>query len=354
MDIYLLLAIFIVFVSIIFRKKKWLIFALTFIPLLLFWGTRLDFTPDYYSYLYKFEAQHDMPIYGFLFDAMEGKFEPGFFFLIKIMPSYNAVIFSTTLFLLLCIYIFFNEFVPQYSFPLALFLWLFNNSIFNTFSAMRSSILMGFFLLAVIAKIKSYNKTAIILTLLGSLFHMSGYFLLFLIILPISFYHRWRYIVIPFMFIFSFCALLLPSVFPDILQSFVGVNDNFSDYEDYAKEADYGWGFYIFSLFRISFIMYILSLDRRHLIDEKYIWISWLTIICYLSMMLQIPIMYRFFNYLFLITVVFKCYVLKVDKSAVSKIYVGLSILYAIYCFYGYMHTEYMEFYANYHSFLFK
>lgn len=354
MDIYIPLIIYIVLVSTFFRKKKWLMFALTFIPLLLFWGTRLNFTPDYDSYLYKFEAQHDMPIYGFLLDSMGGRFEPGFFLLIKIMPSYDALIFATTLFLLLSVYFFLNEFLPKYSFPLAMFLWLFNGSIFNTFSAMRSSIFIGFFLLAIIAKMKSYYKTAILLTMLGSLFHVSGYFLLVIIILPISIFQRLRDFFIPLIFVFSFSALLLPSVFPDILKSILNVSDNFSDLEEHAKEADYGLGFYIYSLIRIGFVLYILSLINRHLIEEKYIWISWLTIFCYLCMMVQIPIMYRFYNYLFLSSVVFKCYVLKVDKSIASKVYVGLSIMYALYSFVGYTHTETAKFYENYHSFLFE
>lgn len=354
MDYYIPLIIYIALVSLFFRKKKNMAVVLTVIPLVLFWGTKVDFGPDYPNYLYKFETQHDMPISWLFIEALRGKFEPGFFLLLKIMPSFNSVVFITSTFLILSVYSFFNEFVSKNTLYLALFLWLFNSSIFNTFSAMRSSFVIAFFLLAIIAKTKSYNKTAILLTLLGAQFHMSGYLLLIFTILPFNFFREKREHITPFIFVFVIIALLIPTLFSNILKSIIESNQNLNAYEDHVKGTDYGLGFYLFSLFRLGFIIYILSLLKRNLIAEKYIWIAWLTIFCYLFMMMQgINIMYRFFNYLFLATVVFKCYVLKIDKTVASKIYVGLSVIYALYNFYEYMHSDLMPFYRNYHSFLF-
>ena len=354
MDYYIPLIIFVVSISYLLRRKKWAMIALTLIPLVLFWGTKVDFGPDYGNYLFRYERQHDMPILGFLLDALEGKFEPGIFFLNKIMPSFNAVVFVTSLFLIGSVYFFFNEFIPKYSFPLALFLWLFNSAIFNTFSAMRSSFVIGFFLLAIVAKTRLNNRAAILLSLIGAQFHMSGYLLVLFTVLPYDFFQKKRKYLIPFIFAFIVIALLVPSFFTGLLRIVTGSNENISSYEDYATGTNYGLGFYIFSFIRVGFIVYILYLFKRRLIKKKYIWIAWLTIFCYLLMMVQgIGIMYRVFNYLFLFTVAFKCYALKVDKSSLSKIYVGLSILYALYNFNGYMHTDMMPFYEHYHSFLF-
>lgn len=352
---YILLVVYIIIVSLLLKKRKWLMYVLTFVPLLLFWGTKVDFGPDYDNYLFKFNRQHDMPIYGFLMDTLDGKFEPGFFFLIKIMPSFDGVVFASTLFLLLAILVFFDEYIPKQSFPLALFLWLFNSSIFNTFSAMRSSFVISFFLLAIIAKNKSYYKTAILLTLIGAQFHMSGYFMVLFVLLPYNIFKSYQNTIKPFIFVFIVVALLLPTFFSNLLATVLESNANLSVYEDHVNETDYGFGFYIFSLFRVGFILYILDLLKRNRIEEKYIWIAWLTIICYLFMMMQgIPIMYRVFNYLFLITVAFKCYVLKIDKTFASKVYVGLSIGYALFRFYRYMYSDIASYYELYKSFLFQ
>lgn len=173
MDVYIPLAIYIVIVSYFFRKKKNIAIFLTFIPFLIFWGTKVDLGSDYGNYLYKYEMQHDMPFYYFLMDALDGKFEPGFFFLLKVMPSFNAVVFITSLFLISSVFLFFNEFIPKYSIYLALILWVFNSSIFNMFSAMRSSFVIGFFLvekIEVLMRIRSVTSLLLLHRVLLRLF----------------------------------------------------------------------------------------------------------------------------------------------------------------------------------------
>ena len=353
MDFYIPLILYILIVSTLFRKKKWISIVLTIVPLVLFWGTKVNFGSDYFTYQFWYDRRHEMSVNEFLLDALEGKFEPGFFFLLKLMPSFNALVFLQATFLIISVYIFFNEFIPHYSLPLALFLWLYNSSIFNTFSAMRSSFVIGFFLLAIVAKTRFHYKASVLLTLAGASFHMSGYLLLLFTILPFDFFKKNRSVLLPIIFSFIIIALLLSSFFSGLLFYVIEVSDQAASY-DYVKEANYGMGFYIYSFVRIGFILYILSLIKRNLIEDRYIWIAWLTIICYLLMMIQIDIMYRFFNYLFLFTVAFKCYVLKIDRSSASKIYVGLSIGYALYNLIEYANGRMMEFYAHYHSFLFQ
>lgn len=353
MDFYIPLILYVFIVSIFFRKQEEILIVLTLVPLLLFWGTKVNLGADYVSYLYKYETQHDMPIVWLMREALQGKFEPGFYFLIKIMPSFNALVFVQALFLIVSVYVFFHEFVPKYSLSLALFLWLFHSNIFNTFSAMRSSFVIGFFLLAIIAKTKSHNVTAILLTLIGAQFHMSGYLLVLFALLSQKVLIKERELIKYFIFAFIIIALLIPSLFPNLLNIIIESNENLSFYEDYVTDTNYGLGFYLFSIVRVGFIMYILDLFKRNLIEVKYNWIAWLTIFCYLFMMMQgINIMYRFFNYLFLATIAFKCYVLKIDKSYMSKCYVGISIIYALFQLYSFMHSEQMPFYIHYESFL--
>ena len=359
MDIYIPLALYIIAVSILLREHKKLMFTMVFIPLLLFWGTREDFGTDYFSYRSRFENQHGWDFGTFFLSVIgEGKLEPGFFLLTKLVPNFNSMVFICSLIYTTGIAFFFYKFVPQKYYPLSFVLLLFSPIAYNAVYIMRSSITLSLFLMAYIAKIKGNRMISYILALISATFHMSGIFLVLLLLLKNEVLTRYHVPLSSFVCFFVFIALLIPNFWSSILNIFITSVDNFSNvYGDYVHERNLGIGFYFFSLIRFGFIVYILSLLRRKVITGNYIWIAWMTILYYSIQFIQnVEIIYRFSTYLYFITITFQCYVLKVDKTKLSKFYIGLSIIYIMYNFVNVTmnpHTLIEQDNQQYHSFLF-
>lgn len=354
MNVYIFLALYILFVSVVFQKKN-LLFILTFVPLLLFFGTRVGMGVDYDTYMAKYELQHDWDLARYLLSAAGGKNEPGFFLLLKLLPSFNALIFLCSALILVPVAIFFYEFISKGYYPLAFVLYLFTPRIFESFIAMRSGVVVGLFLLAVVLKYRGYIKTSIAIVTLSGLFHMSGFLLIPVFLISGNFLKKHFIFASSIIIVLMFLALLLPTFWGEIFVQMSNSIDEFSDYREQVTNTNYGLGFYLFSIARAGFVIYILSLLKKGVIEDKYIWIAWVTIFGYFFNMVQgIETIYRFVYYFYLVTIPFKCYVLRVDKSEYSKIYVGLSILYLLYSFIGYTQLDQtQQFIWDYKSYLF-
>lgn len=357
MDIYIPLAIYILVVSFYFQRKKVLLTILTFVPLFLFIGTRVGLGVDYDSYETRFSIQHDYDFATYVLANIDGKFEPGFFLLMKVAPDYNSFVFITSFIYVLSVAIFFYKLLPGRSYFLAFALWLFYPFFFESFVAMRSSLALSFFLLACCAKIDERKLLAVALVIISATFHMSGILLLIPILLPVRYIERHISGFATVFFVAAFLALSLPFVFSDSLKSLFRLSANFSDaYMSHITDTSYGVGFYLFSFVRLGFIVYIVFLLKKGVLKGWICWVAWVTILYYVLLMVQgISIMYRFCTYLFLITVVFKCYVIKLDRTIYSKIYLTLSIIYALYFFYGLTQNDvYERYFHHYHSFFFN
>ena len=356
MDFYIPLAFYVLIVSIFFSKNKKIMFLMVFVPLLLFWGTRMDFGVDYSSYKDKFEYQHEWDIMTYLVSVLSGKFEPGYFLLMKIAPDFNSLVFICALIYTIGLVIFFYELLPSKYCTLALFLFLFFPLSYQAVQTMRSSITLSLFLMACVAKMKGDMKVAVILASISATFHMSGLLLLFLLLPKNEALAKRHDTLTLFTCFFVIIALLIPNFWASILKSFVGQVDNFSDaYESYIYERSIGIGFYLLSLMRFGCVLYVLSLLKRKVLSGNYIWIAWLSILYYILQLIQnVEITYRFCTYLYFITIILKCYVLKVDKTKASKIFVGVSLIYVLFNFYCVtMNPLNAAENQNYHSFLF-
>ena len=125
MNVYIPLALYILFISLFFSKRKLLLSFLTFVPLLLFIGTRVGFRVDYEGYEVDFDILHDNDFVTYFLANIDGKFEPGFFFLIKMMPNYDSLIFASSLIYIISVSLFFYKFLPGESYFFAFLLWLF-------------------------------------------------------------------------------------------------------------------------------------------------------------------------------------------------------------------------------------
>jgi len=356
MDVYIPLSLYVIAVSIFFRKNKKILFLMVFVPLLLFWGTRVDFGVDYSSYKEKFEYQHEWDIMTYLISVLNGKFEPGYFLLMKIAPDFNSLVFICALIYTIGIVFFFYELLPAKYCTLALLLFLFFPLSYQAVQTIRSSLTLSLFLMACVAKMKGNMKTAYVFALISATFHMSG-LLLLLLLLPKNETLAKRHDTLTFFIcFFILIALLIPNFWPSILKRFVGKIENLSDaYESYIYERSLGIGFYLFSLMRVGCILYILSLLKRKALSGNFIWIAWLSIIYYILQIIQnVEIAYRFCTYFYFITIILKCYVLKVDKTKASRIFVGISIIYVLFNFYNVILNPLNgPENQNYHSFLF-
>jgi len=202
---------------------------------------------------------------------------------------------------------------------------------------------------------KGYLKIAFALVLFSGLFHMSGFFLAPVMLLSDRFLKRHTSLMGNVVIVLMILALLLPTIFGDIITRMTESVDELSDYKGHVADTGYGLGFYIFSVFRAGFAFYIFSLIRRKLIEDRYLWLAWMTIFGYFLYMVQgFEMMYRFVFYFYMLSIPFKCYVLKVDKSDNSRLYVGLSIAYLLYTFIGYTQLEQTQIFIwQYHSYLF-
>lgn len=357
MDVYIPLVLYILFISLFFPKRKLFLTFLTFVPLLLFIGTRVGFGVDYDGYEADYNLLHDYDFATYVLANIDGKFEPGFYLLIKLMPDYNSLVFITSFIYVISVSFFFYNYLPGESYFLAFLLWLFYPFFFESFVAMRSSLALSFFLLACCAKKDGRQIIAITLVVISVVFHMSGILLLIPILLSGKFLEKHLSQFIIAITLFAVIGLLMPKTFVDFLKGLFGLSENFeAAYSAHIGESDYGAGFYLFSLVRLVFVYYIISLLKKGVIKGWLIWIAGITILYYLLLMVQgVSIMYRFCTYLFLATVIFKCYVIKIDKSVFSKIYLFLSIIYSLYFFYGLTQNNvYEQYFHHYHSFLFN
>lgn len=337
MDVYIPLAIYVLIVSVLFRNNKKLMFVMVSIPLLLFWGTREDFGADYSSYKSKYEYQHDWDLNTYLLSVLGGKIEPGYFLLMKMAPDYNSLVFICALIYSIGLFWFLYEFVPKRYLTLAFIMFLFCTSSYLAVQTMRSSITLSLFLMACIAKLKGNMKLAVLLALLSATFHMSGLLLVFLLLLRNDALVKRYNVLSVFLYAFVLISFLVPNIWASSLKSIVGnVGDLSDDYGNYIYNRGVGVGFYILSLIRLGYIVYILSLINRRIVKGDYVWFAWITILYYALHMIQnVEIIYRFCTYLYFITIIFKCYVLMADKTKASRIFVGISIIYMLFSFYS-------------------
>lgn len=356
---YLILSLYIILISVAFqnkKKQKKLLFILVFVPLILYFGTRIDMGVDYEDYYEQFYNHKDWTFSHYLMIYSGEKFEPGFFFLEKLFPTFNSLIFACTLLYMIPLAIFFYEYIPKKYYALAFVLFLFNPKIFDSIIAMRSSIVVGLFLLAVLLRNRGFRKSAIIVVGLSGTFHLSGYFLFPAFLISDKNLKKHYNFLYVFIISLVVLALLSKTVFGTLLTQLSGYVNELSVYGGHITDTTGGMGFYLFSFVRAGFVLYILSLLRRDIISDKYLWFAWLTIFDYFFYMIQgIDVTYRFAFYFYVVSVVFKCEVLRIDKTIYSKLFISLSLLYLLYSFIGFMQEPQTQIYIwRYESFLFK
>lgn len=352
---YFILTIYVLLISLFKFKNRKLQLFLCFFPFFLFIATRIGWTADYYNYESMFLEQHFWSWRDYIFFSFN-KFEPGFFLLIKSLPSYRALLIFISLFYTSAIFLVFYKYIPRKYYFLAFVLWFYNPTFFESFAAVRSSIVIAFFIFATHLKINGRILYSIILILISGFFHKSGFLLLPFILIPIEFIKKHFFKISLSIFILFLIIILSPSLIVEKINEYL-TDSQFSSYSSYLNYADsYGLGYMLFTTLRIVFISYFLFLIKKNIIVEKYLWFVLIMFFYYiLSSIPNIQIAYRFNVYLNPFIIVLQIYVLSRDKSVFSKIYISLTLFYMFYYFSTFFnHPNYIPYFLNYDSSLLK
>lgn len=350
---YFILTIYILLICLIrFRNLK-LKLLLCFIPFFIFIATRVGWTADYYNYENMFLEQHDWSWTDYVFYSFN-KFEPGFFFLIKTLPSYRALLVVVSLIYTSSIFLLFYKYIPEKYYFLAFFLWFYNPTFFESIAAVRSTIVLAFFIYAVHLKINRKIIFSIILILISGLFHRSGFLLLPLLLIPLDFIKK-HFTITTLSFIFvTGIILLAPEILINKLVDILS-DSSVSSYTNYIEESRIGLGYILKTLLRILFVVYFLILINKGIIESKYTWLVFIAFFSYLIITIpNIQIGYRFNIYLNPLIILLQIYILSRDKSIFSKLYIALSIVIMLFYFSSFFkHPNYIPYFLNYNSSLF-
>lgn len=347
---YFILTIYILVISLIrFRNIK-LKLLFCFIPFFLFIATRVGWTADYYNYEDMFLEQHSWSwTEYFLFSS--NKFEPGFFLLIKILPSYRALLFVVSLIYSSSIFLIFYKYIPNKYYFLAFFLWFYNPTFFESIAAVRSSIVIALFIYAAHLKINGRILFSVLLIIISGSFHRSGMLLLPLLLVPLDFIKKNLTITTISLLLIAGFVFLTPDILINKIVDTLS-DSTFSSYTNYIEETQIGLGYFITTTLRVLFIVYFLYLIKIGVIEGKYTWLVLIILFSYLITSLpSIQIGYRFNIYLNPLIIVLQIYVLSRDKTIFSKLYIALSIIMMLFYFSSFFkHPNYIPFFLNYNS----
>lgn len=350
---FLILTIYVLIISLLKFKNNKLQLTLCFLPVFLFLATRVGWTADYYNYEEMFELQHSWSWNDYLVFS-SSKFEPGFFYLIKILPSYRFLLFVVSLIYICAIFLFFYFYIPKRYYFLAFILWFYNPTFFESFAAVRSSIVLALFVFAVISKLKGMRLLSLSLIVISGFFHLSGFLLIPFILIPTNFLKK-RFTLTSFIVIIALAIIFIsPTFFGNLISIFI-TDSSIDNYSVYMGEGKYGVGFYIFLFFRILFTLYLFSLIKKNLLTGDFLFFALIVIFYYVVASIpNIAIFYRFKTYLYPFIIALQCNVLLKDKSLLSKIYIILTLIYMLFSFYSFFgHPNYLPFFKDYKSSLF-
>lgn len=355
MDIYIYVLFFAVIISqLLCKRNKLVALVVSFIPIILMVGTRVNWGQDYAAYELKYNLMSGWNFNQYILDASGGKFEIGFFTLINLSPSYNFLVFLCSALYIIPVFFLFYLLVPPKYCSLSILFWMFTPDFFGSFVAMRSSVMVGLLITAFLLKFYNYKKIAIIVSICSFFFHNSGILFtpIFFVDNDFVFRHREK----SQLFVLGFCmiALFVPMFFSNLANVILEETETLGGYVSYTNANTKGLGFLIFSIFRIIFIFYVFDLIKKGYIEDRYLWLALFVIVYYCCCLIQgIEMMYRICGYSLPMLAVFMGYVLHVDGSMRSKTYVFLSLAYAVLTMYWFTQLPfYIPYFYTYESFL--
>ena len=354
---YFIVSIISLFFSLIKFKNRKLQLLCCFLPWFILIAGRENWTADYFNYEQMFDERHDWNWEQYFYIAMNSKFEPAFFALIKYLPSYRWAIIVQSFLYICAVFFLFHKYLPMKTYPLALFLWIFNSTFFESFAAVRSTFIIVLFILASSLKVVGKWKPAFFLLTISGLFHNSGWLLLPIICIPSDFVYKRFNIFLSIIAFVLLITLIDYSLFSSLLNNLtIG---SFIDYTHYIQDISFGLGYYMLTFFRIFIIGTLMYTVKRGLIPCKYSYFFLITIIFYVMNSIPgIGLTYRiscYFRPIVIITLCLYYYIqIKINRQRlIANILILLIIAEMLFSFSSFFdHPNYKLYFEEYYFFL--
>jgi hypothetical protein len=315
MIVYFINSIFVVFFSFLarFKEHKGFFFT-TLVLLFLFQSLRYDYGNDYKSYFEMFEQIQNN-------EGTEDRIETGWIFINKIFSPFNffVLICFVALFSTFVYYKFISVFLSRGYYVLAIFIYYFDANLFLLqLSAIRQSISIDFFLLALVFYAQQKYSYTLLLLLLGVLFHTTALVLIGVVIM-FHFYQRTlsnpKKIGILIAFILSF---FLAEYFKGFitLVNFYLLNNAYYEYTVVEDVKQTG----IFNIVYYIFIMAFL-LKYSNIEDNKYRVLFYLMIfgMFFIPIAQSLPLISRVSYYFLPISIVLFPLIIKNISNCIVK-----------------------------------
>jgi hypothetical protein len=190
--------------------------------------------------------------------------EPLFYYLLKICSdiglSYNTFLGIVALFYILVFYFFILKKIPVRYWYIGIFFFIIiNANYFSAMGALRQSLAVSFFVIAIHFYNKSIFKVLFFL-LIGAMFHRSIWLIIPIVLLTkyLS-YRSFYYALIPYIIF-----LIFPNLLPSLIDSFlnmIGITDAFKSYLYTERGAFSIRNIMKYLLFVIIFIQYIIFIN---------------------------------------------------------------------------------------------
>jgi hypothetical protein len=280
------------------KKNKFHIFlkvGLLFLIVVSF--LRYSVARDYFSY---------QSIYSYIADGGDRFLytEPFFYYLLKLCSDiglpYNALLGVVSTFYIIVFYFFILKKLPiRYWYVGMFFFIIINANFFSAMGAMRQSIAVAFFVIAM----HYYNKNIlkmIVFLFIGAMFHRSMW-----LILPVVFlvrhmtYKAFYYALVPYI-VFLVFPNLLPQLIDSILNA-IGITDAFQSYL-YTDRGSFSIRNILkYLLFVVVFIQYILFIQLLKKNPKNYyIKLLLIGLLLHLFVSVGMGIMSRLLSYFYL------------------------------------------------------
>ena len=309
---------------------------IAFFILFLFLALRYDYGNDYKAYFNGFNEINSIKTVNYF--GRDYQFEAGWVYLCRIFAPFGF--FSMVAFLALfncwVYYRFIRQYVPLGYYWLAVFIYVFSPGMMLTNStAMRQSVAIGFFLLAIdfINQQKSFRY--FLLIGLASLFHQSA-----LVLLPFYFVGRlnlrlkWYWqgvLIVLFLSLFLYGKSISP-----FINSIV--SSTFKQYEIYDEGSQFGSGLgvLLLSFFYCLVLYWDQYQDTKNAILFKFSFISYLFIPLglILLMLVRIGMYFQVAN-----IAVFPLIYLSIRQVVWKNLNILILVLFTLYTFYVFFHS---------------
>ena len=294
-------------------------------------ATQEGWTPDYEHYeQYYEEAQNFWQISYFAL-----KYEFLYAWVEHIMPTYRMLIVTQMLLYTIALYILFYYHIPQKYWIISfLLLFLDNNMLLMSVSAIRSCFVASLFILAFHLKSKEYKIFPIILVILAVFFHKSAILLLPFILIPKHVNPTLFRIIVALTILVILLVFISPSTFNEALNVFLDDSDELSGYTYYTNAIAHTLGNLITQLLTTLCIFYIISVAVSNRESnpnyDDFVFISTIFILT-LRIIPDIGMTSRYMNYFGPVMIVCNAKILQMDRKIISYLYVGYTLLFAVY-----------------------